>query len=327
MEKFPLAKDMRIILAVPEPGGKYAGTAPRFDYIYHKGTAWGKREDGGGKKYRVLTMDEDGNIVRDWAAYQGKLTYPKNPMEPSAPIKKRNDFKDFPTAADGKIDVYILDLEEVDTEFTSRDMGGGISQTLPVPIGKARKMKRGRESSRSYSGENFLNDFTGKFEGILTNLFGKRKEKAREKYRDLVADGTDISTDQMRNLQRLVQDNTTVEANLATYYKNFLKYLMDNGSYAITSLSEIDKMTNISSSNYKSYASIEDVISKHEKMKALRSFAEYILTGSVEDINTDFDSTIEEPEYQSPDNEFEDLIDVDFDMENPHGLEDSWFEE
>ena len=131
----------------------------------------------------------------------------------------------------------------------------------------------------------------------------------------------------MRNLQRLVQDNTTVEANLATYYKNFLKYLMDNGSYAITSLSEIDKMTNISSSNYKSYASIEDVISKHEKMKALRSFAEYILTGSVEDINTDFDSTIEEPEYQSPDNEFEDLIDVDFDMENPHGLEDSWFEE
>ena len=62
-------------------------------------------------------------------------------------------------------------------------------------------------------------------------------------------------------------------------------------------------------------------------MKALRSFAEYILTGSVEDINTDFDSTIEEPEYQSPDSEFEDLIDVDFDMENPHGLEDSWFED
>ena len=60
------------------------------------------------------------------------------------------------------------------------------------------------------------------------------------------------STDQMRNLQRLIQDNTTVEANLATYYKNFLKYLMDNGSYAITSLSEIDKMTNISPSNYKS---------------------------------------------------------------------------
>lgn len=327
MEKFPLAKDMRIILAVPEPGGKYAGTAPRFDYIYHKGTAWGKREDGGGKKYRVLTMDADGNIVRDWAAYQGKLTYPKNPQEPDAPIKFRNDFKDFPTAADGKIDVYILDLEEVGTEFTSRDMGSGISQTLPVPIGKARKTKRDRESSRSYSGENFLNDFASKFEGILTSLFGKRKEKAREKYRELVADGTDISTDQMRNLQRLIQDNTTVEANLATYYKNFLKYLMDNGSYAITSLSEIDKMTNISPSNYKSYASIEDVISKHEKMKALRSFAEYILTGSVEDINTDFDSTIEEPEYQSPDSEFEDLIDVDFDMENPHGLEDSWFED
>ena len=341
MEQFPLAKDMRIILAVPEPGGKYAGVAPRFDYIYHKGTAWGKRDDGGGKKYRVLTMDADGNIVRDWAAYQNELTYPKNPMEPNAPIKKRNDFKDFPTAADKKIDVYILDLEEVGTEFTSRDMGKGITKTEPVPIGKARQLARDRKKAASYSieivdngerkmlygGNAFIYEFAKRFEGILTNLFGKRKEKAREKYRELVADGTDISTDQMRNLQRLLQDNTTVEANIATYYKNFLKYLMDNGSYAITSLSEIDKMTNISSSNYKSYASIEDVISKHEKMKALRSFAEYILTGSVEDINTDFDSTIEEPEYQSPDNEFQDLIDVDFDMENPHGLEDSWFEE
>lgn len=343
MERFPLAKDMRIILAVPEPGGKYAGSAPRYDYIYHKGTAWGKRESGGGKKYRVLTMDEDGNIVRDWSAYQGKITYPRNPERPEEAIKFRNDFKDFPTAADGKIDVYILDTEEVDTEYTSRDMGSGGSETLPVPIGKARQIGRKRKKAASYSietdeldehgnkkivygGEAFIYEFAKQFENILENLFGKRKERAREKYRELVAAGEDISTGEMRNLQAAIQNNDTLSNNIDKYYANFLRYLMDSGSYEKTSLDEIAGNENISDSQYQRFASIEDIIAKHGKMKALRNFAEYVLTGSIEDINTDVDTTLDEPEYSQED-EFEDLLDIDFDMENPHNLGDEWFEE
>jgi len=317
MEKFPLAKDMRIILAVPEPGGKYAGQEPRYDYIYHKGTAWGKRHQGGGKKYRILTMDQEGNIVRDWHAYQGKLTYPRDPNNPNAPSKFRDDFKDFPTAADGKIDVYILDHETVDHETAYQDMGGsGGKRSHLVPIGKARKLGRDRKKAALYNGVAFINEFASKFENILEHLFGKRKDAAREKYRELVAAGEDISTEEMRDLQRTIQNNEAVSDNINMYYARYLKYLMTNGAYDKTSLDEIEGNDNISSSEYQKYASIEDIIEKHGKMKSLRNFAEYILTGEVDDVNKEMEVAIDEPEYSMED-EFKDLIDIDLDLENP----------
>lgn len=292
LEKIPWG-DMRILLAVPEPGGRYAGQAPRYDYIYHKASAWGKKEQGGGKKYRILTMDQDGRILRDWQAYQGDLTYPRNPSDPNAEIRKRNDFKNFPTGADGMIDVYILDPEIVDYETSFQDMGG---RELPVShrigIGKARAKARARTGLKLITSETFIQDFMDSFSSILKDIFQKR--------------GT----------QRNKNEISMYE--IPSFYKKYLRYLKQNGDYLPSNISEIGTEMNIAGLDM--YASINDVVKKQGKMKALRNLAEFILTGSVNDIYKEMEVNIDAPEAELSD-DFENLLDFDFDLENPFGDE------
>lgn len=317
LEKIPWG-DTRILLAVPEPGGKYAGHAPRFDYIYSKESAWGKKAQGGGKKYRVLTMDEDGRILRDWQAYQGDLTYPRDPNNPDAPRRKRNDFKNFPTAADGKIDVYILDPEIEDYETTYQDMGG---REMPVSrrvgVGKARALKRKRVKSREITGGSFIEDFSERFSKILNELFGKRKQKAAEKYAELII-RDDADPSEIAKLADVIATNPNVAETVNKYYKSFLTYLKANGDYADADLNEIGDIFSIYGGNLGIYASIADVIKTHGKSKALRNFAEFILTGDVNDIHKEMEKAIETPEEELGD-DFEDMLDFDFDLENPFG--------
>ena len=313
LEKVPWG-DTRILLAVPEPGGRYAGEAPRFDYIYSKESAWGKKAQGGGKKYRVLTMDADGRILRDWQAYQGDLTYPRDPNNPDAARRKRNDFKNFPTAADGKIDVYILDQEIEDYENDYQDMGGNMGRVSKrVPIGKARALKRKRVKSRQITGPSFVEEFGEKFSKILKDIFGKRKQKAAEKYAQLIL-RDDADHGEIAKLNDTINTNANVMETISRYYRNYLTYLKANGDYQKTNLDEIDQI--FYPDNLEKYASIEDVVKVHGKMKALRNFAEFILTGDVNDIHKELETAIDAPEEELSD-DFEDMLDFDFDLENP----------
>lgn len=317
LEKVPWG-DMRILLAVPEPGGKYAGQAPRYDYIYNKSSAWGKKAQGGGKKYRILTMDEDGKIIRDWQAYQGDLTYPRDPDNPDAPRRKRNDFKNFPTAADGKIDVYILDPEIVDFETAYQDMGGReMPRTHRVGVGKARAKARARKASSIENIDTFLEDFGDKFSKILKDIFGKRKRKAAEKYAELIL-RNDAPAEEIDRLAEIINSNRNVEDNLKKYYKDFLAHLKASGEYESTDMQEVGDMY---ISNTDMYASINDILKKHGKMKSLRNFAEYILTGDVNDMYKEMEVSIETPGEEFSD-DFEGMLDVDFDLENPFDNDD-----
>jgi hypothetical protein len=317
LEKVPWG-DMRILLAVPEPGGKYAGQAPRYDYIYHKASAWGKKEQGGGKKYRILTMDQDGRILRDWQAYQGDLTYPRNPSDPDAEIRKRNDFKNFPAAADGMIDVYILDPEIVDYETSFQDMGGReVPVSHRVGIGKARAEARSRTGLKLITSETFIQDFADSFSNILNNIFGKRKNSAAQKYAELIL-RDDAPRDEIARLSRIIHSNQDVMDNIKTFYKQYLQYLNQNGDYLPSNISEIGTGMNISSLDM--YASINDVVKKQGKMKALRNLAEFILTGNVNDIYKEKEFNVDAPEAELSD-DFENLLDFDFDLENPFGDE------
>ena len=321
--------DMRILLAVEKPGGKYAGQAPRFDYIYNKASAWGKKAQGGGKKYRILTMDQDGKILRDWQAYQGDLTYPKDPNDPNAPRRKRNDFKDFPTDANGMIDVYILDPETVGYETAYQDMGtGNPNRSHRVPIGKARKMKRDRTLSKYKNAEYFLEKFSERFENILSSIFGKRKDKAREKYAELLAGGQDVSSEEMRELHTQMLANDDMKSNLNNMYVNYLKYLKVHGDYLDSDLVEIqtangEDISGISPYLNKKLVSITDVIDKHSEMSALRKFAEFMLTGKVSEVykeNKDEEDSdqIGQDDQVSTDDDFESMLDYEgIDLENP----------
>lgn len=323
--------DIRVLLAVPKPGGKYAGEAPRFDYIYHKASAWGKKAQGGGKKYRILTMDADGKILRDWQAYQGDLTYPRDPNNPDAPRRRRNDFKDFPTDANGMIDVYILDPEIEGHETSWQDLGyRGEKKSHEVPIGKARKKKRERTISKFEKADSFIEDFAERFDKILTSIFGKRKEAARQKYSELIAGGEDINTEEMRDLSRVIADNENIRDNLTRYYRNFLRYLNAHGKYDTSDITEIldvdgDDIAGLSASELKTYASITDAIGKHSKMSVLRKLAEFILTGEVDDIHKEMEVAIggfgeEEEEVSAED--FESMLDYEgIDLEDPFGAE------
>jgi hypothetical protein len=322
LEKVPWG-DTRILLAVPEPGGKYADTEPRYDYIYHKGSAWGKVSQGGGKKYRVLTIDGEGKILRDWQAYQGKLTYPKDPNNPQAERKFRNDFKDFPTAADGKIDVYILDTEIVDTERVTQQLGlkeipPGDTYNKPVHdvgIGKARMTARERMKSRLMNSDVFIDSFASRFKEIIATIFGKRKQQAAAAYADLILQ--DNADGQMINdLQKTININPDVMENIENYYKGFIKAAKALGDYRKTELAELGDTLNLGSTNMKNYASIIDMIDKHGKDKVSRMFAEFILTGEISGLNKD-DEYDEELETSTETDDFEDMLDFDFDLENP----------
>ena len=302
--------DHAILLAVPEPGGRYAGEDPRYDFIYNKESAFDDRDKGRGKKYRVITMGKDGKILRDWAAFQGKITYPQN-AEGQRPY--RNDFKDYPTAADGKIDVYVLDTEFVDSDREPYEDKFGITRMVDVPVGKARKKGRTRKAAAAYTGEDFIDDFAKKFDRILTSTFGKRKQKAAEKYASLILQD-DADANELAELSRVIHDEPNVMDNVLKYYSKFLKYLKTNGDYGNATQGEIPDGIYID--NIGNFASIEDIIKVHGKMKSHRNFAEYILTGDVNDINKEMERAIEEPSAEMSD-EFEDMLDFDFDMENP----------
>lgn len=292
LEKVPWG-DTRILLAVPEPGGKYAGQAPRYDYIYQKASAWGSEELGTGKKYRILTMDQDGRILRDWQAYQGDLTYPRNPSDPNAEIRKRNDFKNFPAAADGMIDVYFLDPEIVNYETSFQNMGPDKDPVSHrIGIGKARAKARLRTGLKLITSETFIQDFMDSFSSILKDIFQKR--------------GT----------QRNKNEISMYE--IPSYYKKYLRYLKQNGDYLSSNISEIGTEMNIAGLDM--YASINDVVKKQGKMKALRNLAEFILTGDVNDIYKEMEVNIDAPEAELSD-DFENLLDFDFDLENPFGDE------
>jgi len=318
LEKVPWG-DTRILLAVPNPGGRYAGRAPRYDYIYHKASAWGKKAQGGGKKYRILTMDEDGRILRDWQAYQGDLTYPRNPNDPGAERMKRNDFKDFPTAADGKIDVYILDPEIVDYETEFQDMGDRRIDPVShrVGIGKARKTARERAKSKYLDSDSFIDDFADKFSRILNDIFGKRKQQAAQRYAELIV-RDDAPREEINRLSSLINSNRDVLDNIKDYYKKYLSYLKANGDYEQAKQSEIGDELYLG--NLGQYASINDIIKKHGKMKALRNLAEFILTNDVNDINREMEMAIETPGEQfSDDFDFDSMVDDVLDLENPFG--------
>ncbi len=91
-----------------------------------------------------------------------------------------------------------------------------------------------------------------------------------------------------------------------------------NGDYSDADLNEIGGIFSIYGGNLGIYASIADVIKTHGKSKALRNFAEFILTGDVNDINKEMEKAIETPEEELGD-DFEDMLDFDFDLENPFG--------
>ena len=323
LEKVPWG-DTRILLAVPNPGGKYAGQEPRYDYIYHKASAFGKKEYGGGKKYRILTMDKDGRILRDWAAYQGKLTYPKDPNKPNEPKKFRNDFKDFPTDAKGFIDVYILDPETVDYQTELQRMGPREEpKSHRVPIGKARAQSRERLKARLVNSDTFIDDFAKKFQSIIASIFGKRKQQAAAAYAQLILQD-DADPREINRLQNAINTNQNVMTNISGLYKNFLTYLKSNGEYQEAKLDEFGNNVSIYSGNVGRYASLIDILSKHGKDKALRNFAEFILREEVSDIYTGID-TESDPTIGGRDDsevEFEDMLDYDFDIENPFGDED-----
>jgi hypothetical protein len=101
---------------------------------------------------------------------------------------------------------------------------------------------------------------------------------------------------------------------ISRYYRNYLTYLKANGDYQKTNLDEIDQI--FYPDNLEKYASIEDVVKVHGKMKALRNFAEFILTGDVNDIHKELETAIDAPEEELSD-DFEDMLDFDFDLENP----------
>mgnify|MGYP001243482901 CR=1 FL=1 len=304
--------DHSILLAVPEPGGKYAGEDPRYDYIYNKESAFDDRGAGRGKKYRVITMGKDGKILRDWAAFQGKITYPANPE--TGERMYRNDFKDYPTAADGKIDVYVLDTETVGTEREKRQLGPGKGfDWHDVPIGKARAKKRERVKSRQVTAYTFIDDFAERFEKILSSIFGKRKKQAAEKYASLILQD-DADPTELANLSKVIHEEPNVMDNIIKYYEKFLKYLKLNGDYGHASQKELHDAMYVR--NMEELASIEDIVKVHGKMKALKNFAEFILTGDVNDINKEMEKAIEEPGAQMRD-DFEDMLDFDFDMDNP----------
>lgn len=321
LEKVPWG-DTRILLAVPEPGGKYAGKAPRYDYIYHKGSAWGKVSQGGGKKYRVLTLDDEGRILRDWQAYQGKLKYPRDPNDPIAERKERNDFKDFPTAADGKIDVYILDTEIVGTERVPQQLGlkeipPGDTYNKPVHdvgIGKARMTARERVKSRLMNSDVFIDNFASRFKEIIATIFGKRKQQAAAAYADLILQD-DADPQMINDLQKTININPDVMENIERYYRDFIKYANLAGDYRKADFSEIGDTLNLGEYNLKNYASIIDMIDKHGKDKVLRMFGEFILTGKVSGLNKD--DLEDELDTVTDTEDFEDMLDFDFDLENP----------
>ena len=323
LEKVPWG-DTRILLAVPNPGGKYAGEEPRYDYIYHKASAFGKKEYGGGKKYRILTMDKDGRILRDWAAYQGKLTYPKDPNRPDEPKKFRDDFKDFPTDVNGYIDVYILDPEIVDYQTELQNMGPReMPKSHRVPIGKARAQSRERLKAKLVNSDTFVEDFAKRFQSIIASLFGKRKQQAAAAYAQLIL-RDDADPREINRLQTVINTNQNVMDNISDFYKNFLKYLRSRGDYQEAKMDEFGNNLYMNQGNLGSYASLLDILNKHGKDKALRNFAEFILTGDVNDVYTESEIELEPTAGTKRDSEeeFKSMLDYDFDIENPFGDED-----
>ena len=323
LEKVPWG-DTRILLAVPNPGGKYAGQEPRYDYIYHKASAFGKKEYGGGKKYRILTMDQDGRILRDWAAYQGKLTYPKDPNKRDEPAKFRNDFSDFPTDANGFIDVYILDPETVDYQTEYQKMGPREApKSHRVPIGKARAQSRERLKTKLVNSDTFIDDFAKRFQSIIASLYGKRKQQAAAAYAQLILQD-DADPREINRLQATINTNQDVMNNIAELYKNFLNYLRSKGDYLEAKMDEFGNSVSIYSGNIGRYASLLDILNKHGKDKALRNFAEFILTGDVNDVYTESEIELEPTAGTKRDSEeeFKSMLDYDFDIENPFGDED-----
>ena len=106
------------------------------------------------------------------------------------------------------IDVYILDTElSGETERSIQDLGTrGEKVHWNVPIGKARKLGRARQKAKWEKANVFVNSFlegigenSKSHNDILTSIFGKRKEEARQKYAELIAGGEDITTDEMNN--------------------------------------------------------------------------------------------------------------------------------
>ena len=153
-----------------------------------------------------------------------------------------------------------------------------------------------------------------------------------EKYGELLAAGTDATSDEMRDLHNTMLTNQDVNANLVNYYIKFLKYLMVHGKYENSDLVEIldadgNDIPGISASQLKNLVSITDVIDKHSKMSALRKLAEFIITGEVDDVHKEMEQAVdgfeEQGEKETETDDFESMLDYEgIDLENPFDEEE-----
>ena len=97
--------------------------------------------------------------------------------------------------------------------------------------------------------------------------------------------------------------------------------MMANGKYEMSNLTEISDeddrdIPGLGSFEVKKLASITDVINKHSLMSALRKFAEYILTGEVDDVYKEME--ISDTGDEEDDDFASKYIDVEgLDLENP----------
>lgn len=285
---------MRMLLAVPD--------ANRYDYVYFKGRAFYGKDERGGKKYRVVTMDEDGNLIRDWMAYQGKIKFP----EEVGGGESRDDFKNFPSNDDGYINVYFLDVEDT----------------------SAQEKREKRVGARKVTNKMFLETFKVKFENIIESIYGNKKDRAKVKLAEILGDISyeearqaleGDAREEMMSLKRFIDSEDGALRGLGSKYAAFLKYMKRKGSYygiqdSGSSKDDWKELSDIAGgfghgTNVNDYASIEDIIDIHTMGSALRKFAEFILTGEVDDVWKEMDVAIGDFEEVMGDDD-EDLLDM-----------------